>query len=57
MQGGVDGQSRATLHFVILRPAFFAGRRTSALAGSTAPTAECIGPSARKRRGPQDDKV
>ena len=42
---------------VILRRALFARRRTPALAGSIGNASDSIDPSARKRRGPQDDIV
>ena len=40
---------------VILRSAFFAGRRIYGLAGSGDASGECIGPSSGEERPPQDD--
>jgi len=42
---------------VILRPTFLVGRRIGATAWLAGDAAKCIDPSARKQRGPQDDKA
>ena len=48
-------RSRPLNTFVILRLAFFAGRRTYGPVGSGNAAGECTGPSPRKKRGAQDD--
>lgn len=48
---------RCTHSFVILRPALLAGRGTLRFAGGADADAECVGPSGRKNRIPQDDKA